>query len=771
MARLVVSGILLVAALVVALVAPERLVGIRATTITRLEPDTSAFRLLVGLVQGLALLAPVVIAFTVLRRQRFRLLASVVIAGAAAWLLYVLIDRLVGGGTAPAVRSHVAADSWLGDAGFPQAAVLAAAAAVTVGVEPWLSRSWQRAAWVLLLVGAIGKLVVGTVVPLELALALLTGTTMGLVLLVALGVPDRRLDARGVAAALAANGLDTSSVRPAEVKAKGSRPFVATGVDGHRYFVKVLGADQRAADLLYRAYRFVRLHDVGDARPAASLKQAVEHQALVGLLARRAGVRVPRVDRVAEAADGSALLVMDAVDGVALETLPPEAVTDDVLQQTWAEVDRLHQAGIAHRSLRTGNVVVDGEGSPWLVDFSFSETGATDRQRALDVAELLASLSVVAGPERPVAAANAAIGPDAVGDAVPLLQPLALSSATRHAVHHDGLLGRVRGAAAEVSGHPADKLADLQRVRPRTLLTIAVAAGGFYFLLPQLANVDDSWRAFQSAQWSWLAVVIAMSGLTYLGATLAMLGTVRLHLRFGPVFLAQLASSFINRVTPANVGGMALNGRLLQKSGADAGTAVAAVGLNSVAGAVVHVALIPIFFLWAGSSLAQSFSLPSGSKILVVIAALAALAGAVVLTRWGRRTLLVPLRRGIHSSIVNLRDVAKSPGKLALLFGGSLLVTLAYIAALGAAVKAFGGDLSIPTVGAVYLGASAVASAAPTPGNLGALEATLVAGLTGVGMEAGPAVSTVLTYRLATYWLPILPAWLAWHLVQRWKYV
>jgi undecaprenyl-diphosphatase len=37
--------------------------------------------------------------------------------------------------------------------------------------------------------------------------------------------------------------------------------------------------------------------------------------------------------------------------------------------------------------------------------------------------------------------------------------------------------------------------------------------------------------------------------------------------------------------------------------------------------------------------------------------------------------------------------------------------------------------------------------------------AALVAGLTGAGMQAGPAVWAVLLYRLATYWLPVLPGW------------
>ena len=64
-------------------------------------------------------------------------------------------------------------------------------------------------------------------------------------------------------------------------------------------------------------------------------------------------------------------------------------------------------------------------------------------------------------------------------------------------------------------------------------------------------------------------------------------------------------------------------------------------------------------------------------------------------------------------------------------------VTLAYIAALACAVAAFDGGTSFAQVGAVYLGASLIAAAAPTPGGLGAMEAALVAGLTGVGIGPG----------------------------------
>jgi undecaprenyl-diphosphatase len=216
---------------------------------------------------------------------------------------------------------------------------------------------------------------------------------------------------------------------------------------------------------------------------------------------------------------------------------------------------------------------------------------------------------------------------------------------------------------------------------------------------------------------------------------------------------------------------MALNVRFLQKGGMDAGSAVAAVGLNSLAGGIVHVALLVVFLVWSRSNLAGAFHLPSASKLLLGLALLAAIVGVLVATRWGRRRVLTPVVGAVRSGARSLRQVARSPWKMALLFGGSAGVTLAYIGALAAAVHTFGGTAALAETGVVYLAGSVIAAAAPTPGGLGPLEAALIAGLTGIGVASGVAVSAVLTYRLATYWLPVLPGWLSLHLLQRWNYV
>ena len=769
--RLMASGLVLIGALAAVAVAPGQLVRSGAPTVTWLGSG-SAGRLLIGLVQVTFVIAAAAVVFAVLRYRRARLLAQLaagaLIAGAAlSAILYLAADK-----DPHSVALTTGQGSWLAGAWFPSPALFATAAAIAVALAPWLNRSWCRTTWLVLSTMVGARLVTGTVLPVELLLALAVGVTVGASVLVAFGVPDKRMGPNGVAEALRSAGLPTTVVEPANVRTKGSRPFVAVTNDGRWLFIKALGSDQRDADLLYRVYRFARLRNVGDTWPAASVIRAVERQALVGMSAERAGVQVPSVVRVIRAGRGTALLVMERVSGTSLGDFPPWTISDELLQRLWAEVESLHRAGIAHRGLRAANVMVGGDAEPWLTDFSFSELSASQRQKDLDIAELLASLATMVGAERAVSGAAAVIGPEALAAAVPLLQPLALSAATRHAIGRtDGLLSGTRAAATAASGLSEQPLARLQRVRLKSLLAIAAAAGAFYFILPQLAHVGSSWQALQSAHWAWLPVVLAASALTYLASAAALISAVPGPIPFWPTTLTQAASSFVNRVSPANVGGMALNARFLQKRGVPPGAGIAAVGVNALMGAVAHLVLMVIFFTLAGHELAHTFKLPPPSKLLLILAGAAALVGIVLATSRGRRFAAARILPALRSAAASLRTVAASPLKLALLFGASAMVTLAYIAGLVGSVHAFGGGVGIAEIGAVYLGAAVIAAVSPTPGGLGAIEAALVAGLTGVGMHAGPAVSAVLTYRLATYWLPIVPGWLSWRFLQKRDYV
>ena len=249
-------------------------------------------------------------------------------------------------------------------------------------------------------------------------------------------------------------------------------------------------------------------------------------------------------------------------------------------------------------------------------------------------------------------------------------------------------------------------------------------------LLPQLANVDDSVAALGSANWWWLAGAVAMSAFTYVAAAIGMIGGVREPLPFVPTLQVSLASSFVNRVTPANVGGMALNVRYMQKAGIPPAEAVTGVGLN-VVGRRHRPRRAAVRLLRLGQ--------PGRRRRVLGARRQQAARRHPGRARRRRDRPRHPARTQVRARAASCRrcasrcrsiaSVARSPVRLAALFGGSIGVTLAYITALACTLAAFDGGLSYAEVGAVYLGASLIAAAAPTPGGLGALEAALVAGL------------------------------------------
>lgn len=99
--------------------------------------------------------------------------------------------------------------------------------------------------------------------------------------------------------------------------------------------------------------------------------------------------------------------------------------------------------------------------------------------------------------------------------------------------------------------------------------------------------------------------------------------------------------------------------------------------------------------------------------------------------------------------------VATDPRRATSMVAGAAASNLAYGLALYGAVAAFGP--AAPPLGVVvaYLVAATVASIAPTPGGLGAMEAALISALTRLAVPGGQAVAATVAFRLATFWLPL----------------
>jgi undecaprenyl-diphosphatase len=715
-----------------------------------------------ALVQVGAIVVPVVIVGLLVWQRRWRRLGLVTLGAAVGAIVFVLTDLYLD--LPGRLDDAVSTSTWVTSTRFPSLAYVAGAAGATMVGKPWLSRPWRRASDVGIASLVVIVAIAGTAGAIPLALAVSTGFVGGAAILVALGAPNRRPSPATIAQALQDAGIDVSHLTLRRAEGGRAQLYDVEEPGGRRLFVKVYDRDSRDADLLYRGYRTALYRGPNEDWASGSLARDVEHEALMALVARRAGVRCPALEVMTALPDGSLALAFEEISGPTMSALGADDIDDRLLDEMWRQTDTLHQGRLAHKALHPSNVLVH-DGEPVVVDFAAAESSASPRLLAIDRAELIASLAAAVGSERAIASATRVLDPTDLASAMPYLQPLALSASTRKQTPKS-LLQELRSGIADATATEPPPVERLVRVKARTLVTIAALTGAFYVLLPQLAHVGDSFTALRTANFWWLGVAVVMSAATYVASAIGLAGGVPNHLPLVPTIETQMASSFINRVTPANVGGMALNVRFMQKAGVDPAVAVSGMGLNVLAGGIVHLILLFVFFAWAGKGNA-GFKIPTNSKLLVVIAVVLAVVGIAIATRRGRKLVRQHVFGFIKQSAASIASLARSPSKLLLLFGGSAGVTLAYIAALAASVAAYHGGVSFAEVGAVYLGSALLAAAAPTPGGLGALEAALVAGFTGVGMESGVAVAVVLSYRLVTYWLPILPGWISFHVLER----
>lgn len=726
---------------------------------------------LVAIAQLITRVIPAVVLVLLLVRRRWRVAVMLVLAGWLADLAMGAVDVIVFDRTLGELAELLRGNGQF-RAGAPTSHVVASMTAIVSVAAPWLGRRWRRALW--WTVSAVVVLRVLSVVEpaFDIIAALGVGLVVGSALLLVFGSPTHEPHPAELLDGLEAAGLTPRRIERMPTTGSALRYRVVDDHDGvdRELDITLRTPDERDADLLNRTVRRVRYADAEVELGYRLVERRIEHEAFALMLAERHGVRAPRLVTVGRTDRGAAFLATEATGDRAVTD--EDLRSDSFVAELWRLVGVLHAAGIAHRRLELGSVRVDPEGRPTLRAFHRSHVGPSTRERARDIAELLTETALVVGPDGAVDAAVAALGTAAVADSLRMLQPAALPGPTRRRVKpHKDLLDRLRAVVSEATGEPDIDLERLERIRPRTLLIIGVSAIAFYSLLPQLATIGETVDSFAEAQLIWLVGAALASFLTYVFAAITFQGAIPQPIPFGSNLRAQTAASFAALVGPAGAGGYAVNARFLQRNGLHPAESAASVTINALAGFAMSAVLLVGFIFWSGRAGSGSglggISLPAGSTVLLVLAVLLALVGMALAIGPVRTRVARPVLDALRTAGEQVASVFQQPIRVLQLFGGATSISLAYIAAIACAVHAFGGGVSLAQIGTAYLFAVAIATLAPTPGGLGALEAALIAGLTGFGMASGPAVAAVLSFRLVTFWLPILPGWLALAWMQR----
>ncbi len=601
---------------------------------------------------------------------------------------------------------------------------------------------------------------------LSLLITVLIGSAIGSGLRYALGTISGRPTATIIATALSTAHAPIVAIRRVGNGGSEVRRYAATTDAGRLLDVIVFDRDQQAADAFYRLYRRVRVRNSVSRSAPLTLEGAVERQALLIYATSDAGVRTPGLHAVTRVGPEAAAIATDHLDGVTLAELG-ERTTDDQLSSVWDTVLALHRHRVTHRAL-TADRIMFTEGQVVLLDPSSGDVAASDLQARIDLAQLIAQTALIVGTDRAADLAIEKIRKEDLPSLVPLLQPVALYRSTRSDLRgKKALLAALRKRLIDAG--PEGEVVQpvqLERIRPRTLITLLAGVFAAYLLATQLADVSFS-KLLAQANLGWTFVALALSAATYLGATWALSGFVLERLSTVRTFLVQVASSFVILVTPAAVGHVALNVRYLRRAKVNATDAAASVGATQAMSFLVYAVLVLVSVAITGQSHAANALKPHEWEY-IAFAVVVGIVLIVIAVPAGRRQVFSRVGSIAGQVVPRLLDVAQRRGKLIEGIGGSFLLTIAYILCLAASVRAMGvSNVPLASIAVVFLSGNAVGSIVPIPGGIGAIETAMTLGLTAAGLPGGTAIAAVLLYRTVTFWLPALAGWAALHYLQR----
>ncbi|MDQ0374758.1 lysylphosphatidylglycerol synthase transmembrane domain-containing protein [Cellulomonas humilata] len=701
-------------------------------------------------------------------RGRRRLLVDQATASALAFGASVGVGALAGTHPSDIVTGLVSS----GPPVVYVASRVAVLTAIIVTASPHLARPWRYASRVVIALGALAAIGLNATNLLGASAGIAVGIAAAAITHLVLGSPQGRLTDAQVQVALADLGVPTTGVS-ASPDPQAVDLLVARTEQDTELRVTVYGRDAWDSQLVGSLW--TALTRRGErAQIWGTRRSRVEHEALFTLLASEAGVPTLDVVAVGVADQGDALLVTSS-PRASLDDLDAETLDDELLAGMWRAVVGLNRAGIAHGRIDGSRVVVRLDGTPALADFDAAGRASDEGDVPTDQARLLVCTALVVGPDRALAAAIRAVGAEGLADLLPYLQSAALGRGTRAEVRTASwTVDELRAAAVAAAGVEEPPLERLRRVTPKSIGTLLLSALIIYVVVTMLAGVDlaSVAAALASADWVWLVAALLLSPFIQTALAGATLGAALARLRYFPVLMLQYSIQFISLVLPSSAARLALEVRFFQKFGIPAGSALSFGLIDSVTGFVVQASLILLIVvsglpgftssLSTGSSSDDSgSSSPSLIAVLVAVLVLTAVVTLAVPRLRHRVTARIPkIRAAIAEqarSAQSALGVLRKPAKVSAMLGGNLGAQLLQAGVLALCLQAFGQTAHFSQLILINTAVSLFAGLMPVPGGMGVTEAGFTVGLQAIGVPSAIAVSTAITYRLVTFYIP--PIW------------
>ncbi|OBA61799.1 hypothetical protein A5647_10330 [Mycobacterium sp. 1100029.7] len=633
---------------------------------------------------------------------------------------------------------------------------IAMLAAVLTVSGPWLPARWRHWWWALLLAFVPIHLLISAIVPARSLVGLAVGWFVGALVVLAVGTPALEVPLASAVRAMAKRGFVVSRlmvVRPA-----GPGPLVLSTDSGDpdsTAAIELYGPHQRSGGALRELWRKLRLRDAESAPLQASMSRAVEHRALMAIAIGEAGVANTSTIAFAALDRGWTLYAHKPIRGIPLD----ECTKTTPVARVWESLRKLHDYQISHGDLRSHEITVD-DGTVLFGGFGNAEYGATDIQLQSDLAQLLVTTTALYDASSAVRAAIDTFGADSILTASRRLTKSAVPKRVRKSVGDaSGVISAARAEVKSQTGADQIEKQTITRFSRSQLVQLVLLGALVYVAYPFISTVPTFFSELGNANWWWALLGLFISASTYVGAAAALWACTDGTVNFWKLSIAQVANTFAATTTPAGVGGLALSTRILQKGGLSVMRATAAVALQQSVQVIMHVVLLILFSTVAGASMDLSHFVPDATVLYLIAGVALGIVGTFLFVPTLRGWLATAVRPRLQEVANDLIELVREPRRLALIVLGCAGTTLGAALALWSSVQAFGGGATFVTCTVVTMVGGTLASAAPTPGGVGAVEAALIGGLAAFGVPAAVGVPSVLLYRVLTCWLPVFIGW------------
>jgi hypothetical protein len=245
-------------------------------------------------------------------------------------------------------------------------------------------------------------------------------------------------------------GLDVTEIKPVGLESSaGSTPLRLRVQGGPEQFVfaKLYTKGHVRADRWYKLGRTIAYGTLEDDSPFQTVRRLADDEDYALRLVQEAGVRTARPYGIAEITPEREYLLVTEFFKDAVE-IGQAQVDDAVIDRGLAMIRKLWDAGLAHRDIKPGNLMVRS-GELLLIDVCFVQVRPSPWRQAVDLGNMMLVLAIRSDPQRVYRRALAYFTPDELAEAFAATRGVAGPTQLRAFMKRDprDLLGEFRALA------------------------------------------------------------------------------------------------------------------------------------------------------------------------------------------------------------------------------------------------------------------------------------------------------------------------------------